>query len=630
MEDRTLIELPPQASTSSGFRAWVIVLLLGINAAILLGTAGIDLIFPAHRREALGLEKAREDERRANAKWSDGSMTSLIEHDYRQTSRVRRELSKPYTEWLFRVFGEGGASVLVGKDGMLFLRDRIEVPETHFRVGAQRTGAIYAAVSRRLEALGIRMVVAPVPRKAVICADWLPHGWRANRPYDEIILEEFERRGVFTVDLLTALEPHADEAFLRMDTHWSTQGMRESARALGEMTGWIKPADQRYGSLREVPAPKTAPLGDLTLVMGVEFQESDAPKYQRPMVEVILEDGQRLPKGDIHANIVLCGTSFSQHGTFASFWAHFLGLSVQTYSIPGAPPYAALAAMFAERMPDRLPHIVIEEVPNHHIISAGHDATRWAVNAYAAEVFTKYRPEQHATVPLPPEAFRTNAPMGTPVHAVRGRVLLDLDAGWLAHSSGGAAELYLEGEVLGGEVRMDVACDGGTLSAPWPKESRSLQLPLLQQSAGAHSVQVVLATLTPEADFRLDKAEIRVVGRPSAAVSGDVLEPTQESEGWRQTVRFGPNVTIPAHGTLVLETASGDTSADAVRVVLPSTTSEPDFVFALEGVRAGGAFVFDLGPLFGHSLTELHVVSQGNFGSETPTRVTRARLIPMR
>ena len=634
-EDRTLVALPPEASSGSGpggLRRLVVWCLLLVNGAILLGTLGIDLVYPAQRPEAVGVEKTQDDERRANAKWSDGSKASLIESDYRQTSRVRRKLSKPYTEWLFRMFGEGGPGVLVGKEGMLFLRDRVEVPETHFRVGAQRTGAIYAAVSRRLEALGIRMVLAPVPRKSVVCQDWLPLGWQPNRQYDEIVLEEFQRRGVFTADLLSALEPHAGESFLRMDTHWSTQGMRHSAKAVGEMTGWIKPEGERYGAIREVPAPTMAPLGDLTLMMGIDLKESDAPKYQRPMLEVVLPNGQSLPQGDIQANIVLCGTSFSQHGTFGSFLAHFLGLSVQTYSIPGAPPYAALATMFQERMPDRLPHIVIEEVPNHHVISAGHQADRWAVNHFAAEVFSKYRPQQVFTLPLPAEAFRTSAPMGTPLDAVGGRVLLDIDEGWVAHSGGGVVELYLEGDVIEGQVRMDIYHGSGTLSAPWPAEGNSLQLPLLNQTEGSPAVQVVLATLTPEARFNLRKAEIRVVGveaqgTPGTVQGADASASSSLAEGEALLrLDFEEGVMLPAHGALVIETKKGADPAQNVRISLPSEDQQPDFVYPLGMVRAGGVIALDLGAHYGRTMTELEVRAVG----ASADWIQSVRMVPIR
>lgn len=629
MDDHTLIALPQEKSMPAG-RRWVAWGLLAINGAILLGTLVVDWAFPVTPPQPVGIEKTQDDERRAQAKWSDGSRASLIEHDYRQTSRVRKELSKPYTEWLFRTFGEGGSSVLVGKDGMLFLRDRIEVPETHFRIGAQRTAVIYAAVSRRLEALGIRMVVAPVPRKSVVCADWLPPGWHANRQYDEIVLEEFERRGVFTVDLLTALEPHAGEAFLRMDTHWSTQGMRESAIALGHKTGWMKPEEERYGMLREVPAPTTAPLGDLTLAMGVEFRESDAPKYQRPMWEVILPNGQPLPQGDLQANIVLCGTSFSQHGTFGSFLAHYLGQSVQTYSIPGAPPYAALATMFRERLPERLPHIVIEEVPNHHVISAGYHSERWAVNPFAAEIFAQYPAPHQMLLPMPKQAWQTSAELGTELHAVGGRVILDVDSGWVAHTGGGVVELRLQGQVVEGEVRIDVHSDQGTLSAPWPAGATEMQLPVFTQTPGSRPLRVVLATLTPEARFVLEHAEFRMIGREDLALEGLLTDRIEHEQGSLQAIHFAPDVTVPAHGTLVVDTESLRPTAKQVRVILPSTTDEPDWVIPLGDLRPGAKIVLDLGALHGQPLPQVQVVWEGQKNQPIPVLVTDARLVPLR
>lgn len=146
-----------------------------------------------------------------------------------------------------------GTAVVAGEDGWLFF-----VPELRFLGAGKFWGEQAAAVSRapagaadplpailhvhrELQALGVHLLLVPVPPKAIIYADALEAGV-AERPPPRLDAElqrfyaTLAEAGVDVLDLTEALlgarREAAESLYCRRDTHWSGTGVVVAAQAI--------------------------------------------------------------------------------------------------------------------------------------------------------------------------------------------------------------------------------------------------------------------------------------------------------------------------------------------------------------------------------------------------------------
>jgi len=585
----------------------VIGAILVANGSIVLGTTLVDSFWRLPKPSLVGIEKAEDDAMHRNAKWSDGSMAKLIEHHLRLTSRVRKKLAKPYTEFLFRSLRETGKTVMAGREGMLFLKERIQTPKAPPELGATREAAVQGAISRRLAALGMRHILVPVPRKGVVCQANLPMGVDARRAFDEAVVPAMRARGVECVDLLPALEGQdPTKMYLRVDTHWSTQGMQRSAEAVAAQTGLLAPLGERRGHVREVPAITTAPVGDLPVLMGIQLRESDAPTYNCPMVEVVGDRLETMPLGDASSPIALCGTSFSGHGLFASFLSHYFGIAVDSHAILGGTPHASLAEMLHAREASGWPEVVIEEIPNHLVQAMALNVPSWVVFQGAGDLFASFPPPHTVDLPVWDKILATSAPLGTPLAVVDGRVAAEVGPGWLGRSGEGALEFVIDGELTAGEVRLDLGSDKALLSIPWSTGRKRVVVPALSEQASSEPIRLVIATLTPEASFVLHDFHPVISAAPSTVEAGSVSPLEAKGGGFEQSIAFPPGLRFGRHDTLVVHTTEGRESAEGIELVV-ETTAGDRAVFPFQTLHPNAWIVVQPGAFAGSELADVRV-----------------------
>lgn len=263
-----------------------------------------------------------------------------------------------------------GTAVVPGEDDWLFF-----APELRFVGAGQFWGDRAAAVSRApadvadplpailhvhraLQALGVRLLLVPVPPKAVVYADALAAGI-AERPPPrlDVHLQRFQatlrEAGVDVLDLtddfLDERRARPEPLYCRRDTHWSGTGVVAAARAIAARIRAARldlpPGRSFDGEWRDV-----AIVGDLQRLSG----RSDLPP-ERVRVRVVGErgpDGLSAVEPDAASPVLLVGDSHTLvfhaggdlHATRAGLpdqLARELGLAVDIAGVRGAGSTAA-------------------------------------------------------------------------------------------------------------------------------------------------------------------------------------------------------------------------------------------------------------------------------------------------
>lgn len=143
---------------------------------------------------------------------------------------------------------EGATQVVEGRDGWLFF-----APELRHLGAGPFWGEAAAAASRAkrddakdplpaikdfhasLQALGVKLILVPVPPKAVARADKLIEGIVGRTDIQHQAFYTLLRdEGITVLDLAEALS-EADNAYCRQDTHWSGQGCIIAAEQIAEL-----------------------------------------------------------------------------------------------------------------------------------------------------------------------------------------------------------------------------------------------------------------------------------------------------------------------------------------------------------------------------------------------------------
>jgi hypothetical protein len=178
----------------------------------------------------------------------------LLAHLQRFEKALETEsaLSGAVQPWVQRaqlgLLGQGNEKVMVGRDGWLFYK-----PDVDFLTGPaiggrralrpneeSRAGDPLPAILKfheDLRALGVDLVLAPVPVKAAIYPEKLAGRQEqppVNAGYADF-LRRLEEKGVAVIDLTRVMWEKKDEGlFLPLDSHWSPRGMSVFATALAE------------------------------------------------------------------------------------------------------------------------------------------------------------------------------------------------------------------------------------------------------------------------------------------------------------------------------------------------------------------------------------------------------------
>jgi hypothetical protein len=200
--------------------------------------------------------------------------------------RAYRDLTKP-------LLAKGNGSVLVGRDGRMFLLEDQAVRQSAGLVLRDQrvsdTADFLAGIRDTLASRGIRFLVASPPNSATIYQEDLPYWARSagrKTEYD-LLLEDLAARGVPAIDLRPALSRLRSEApsYLMYDTHWTPRGAVAGFNAIVTADG--RP-DWRLDPASVLGPATTRKGGDLARMLGVD------DKVSEPIQELTLPSGPKV------------------------------------------------------------------------------------------------------------------------------------------------------------------------------------------------------------------------------------------------------------------------------------------------------------------------------------------------
>ena len=440
----------------SARRRWVEVLVGGLFLLILGGAGAMDLIVPAPGPALLRHDRtARRRAYWRSSVW-DGTLMRVIDRNRQEHSNLRNALVPWYILSLLMPLREGGSGVLVGKDGWLYLRDRITPDVTGHRSDHAPIAAnVLSAIDRRLAAFGVRALFLPLPRKATITPEFAPAGSDTRPEFERELLGELERRRVPHVNLYREWQGYDGvELWKRRDTHWSGLAkwlaLEACVRALGS---WVPPAERET---RLMPQRIRPAAQALLMTLGIP-REHPVMKYlpPDPMLKpmTVRRTMDRLPP---EPRTVLVGTSFTNNSIATDLVAHLTNAGVLNLGQGGRNLGRTLAeALGRGRISPGID--VIVEIPAYQLQRVFKSKDGMSVIAHSL-----VQPLADAPVPdwdlLPMEL------------EVLAEDAAGLSAGRLATSSDGIVHVQLSERPSGGEDLMIVVRSGGYESiTPWPQ-----------------------------------------------------------------------------------------------------------------------------------------------------------------
>jgi hypothetical protein len=212
----------------------------------------------------------------------------------------------------FRLLGDAGEKVLLGRDGWLFYR-----PDLRYLLEPAEAEDPQRAIldfRDQLARQGIHLLMLPVPGKPTLYADRLT--WRVNG--DPIysptrgLISRLRSAGVEAVDLFALFErlrTRAHPYYLLRDTHWSGEAARIAAEftaARLENLGWISLGDSRY-TVRSLLVARRSDIARMTRAPLIEASFSP----ERVDCEQVVDAATGLPyHDDPDSPVLVLGDSF--------------------------------------------------------------------------------------------------------------------------------------------------------------------------------------------------------------------------------------------------------------------------------------------------------------------------------
>ena len=351
--------------------AWcVIILFLGI----IVGTGCIDSIAPVPLPLLTGLERRQEDQRIKNARIIDGSRARLIEHHQRLRSRVRAAVSPEYSFALHRWFHEVKPSVIYGKEGWLFLKSRVIPAKPVDQVTLARIADGIAFISDRIAESGSRLILLPIPRKAVFCSKYLPDWVRTDIALDSTFISLLQQRGIPTVNMFEFIETDGiSPPYYKRGSHWIPSTQILVAEELCKTAGIWAPAQERNTEIvfigervEEFSVLEYAGVGINRRIENI-LKTTTTPYFR-------VENKRGIP--DLHdvsrteRSICLFGTSFSA-GSFHHFLRHFSRYNIRNMAHRGTNPFESFGDFIKDLPPAphgyMFPDVIIIEFPIHQL-----------------------------------------------------------------------------------------------------------------------------------------------------------------------------------------------------------------------------------------------------------------------
>ena len=583
---------------------WVV---LVVFVLVVFGTPLIDLVAPAPPIKLLGLERIQDLRLRKAARFWDGSLFKLWEHDLRLRSRVRRWATDRYGWLLYRRLGHVRRDLIVGKDGWLFLRRRVMSPgNLASSYLTNRAVTSIEAIHRRLGALGFQAVFVPIPRKSAILADLLPASVDSRPDVDRMIVKEVIERGIPSVDVWELFSEDLDDPpYHLLGSHWADEAQFVTAKAVAEVFRKLNSVDPDGISIRESDVDSNDVDTDLLGLAGIDGHHRLPEESVRKLILTPTGSGRKIDEEvDDSAPIVLVGTSFSHGRRFFRYLSLFTGCPVADRSAAAVFPGVSLAGFLRDRHGMGSAKRVIIEMPCHHLIED-------PVARLVAPVF-ELRPPRGVVryFSLDPPSDGGGGTEGS--HGKRGRVLAKIREGRVVHSGDGVVGLRLRGTVEREIELVLSAIKGQSVRFRWKPDLEEIILPFVVPGPAGGPVWLAAFPVSEGGEVSLDLESVDVVSEvsPRPRIDMEFPPPTAVGDGWESSID-APDVAMT--GTSLLELAlgvSGSFSHDLSIEVSAADGSVEDVV-AWERVTGGALVVVSLSRFSGKKLGRIRLSGSG-------------------
>lgn len=188
--------------------------------------------------------------------------------------------------------------------------------------------------NRELDAMGIRLILLPVPVKPSMQAAGLYRGYPEDgelpdNPSYEPFLEQLRANDVDYFDCRELLLSAPNGAYLKQDTHWLPESGAQVAEALAKtITSWNQlPAREPIDYIRRKTGVLN--LGDIVALLRLNSSANIFPMERVELQQVLTPDKQQWAR-DSEADVLLLGDSFTNIFSIPSLnWGRSAGFAEQ-------------------------------------------------------------------------------------------------------------------------------------------------------------------------------------------------------------------------------------------------------------------------------------------------------------
>ena len=619
-EDSDLFPHDAEALLRGPLRKTTALIVVATFLTVVVGTGIVDGFFPLPAPKVIGKEKQVIEKRRESARFADGSLARLIEYDLRTRSRVRSVALPYYTALLYQYLREAETTAVLGREGWIFLRDRIDVDAGDEERRVILSARILRAVARRLRQAGSELIVLPIPRKSVVYREMLPRG-EDPRPhlYGEL-LRELSENGVRAVDLMTPYRARRKEVlFRKVDSHWNSLGMTIAAEALAKEMGASLPPDRRTNEVKSLGLQRDP--GDLLRLIGITKGSRaaaliDWPEY--PRLRLFDRKGKLLPPStnpSLPVAAAASGTSFTHNSFFPDFVRNATGQRIWFGAWPAIGPVEPFRRTLHSFRGHPLPKTLIWEVPAHNLfcrkrplndvgrLFAEISGGRWAtLSSFGIEVPLSKSSDLNPGV-------HVAAKKTLRAHVGRGAIIFRGD---------GALWVRLKGRVTGGDAVVTTDTTHYRLYSRWHPDSPELILPFVGPEPISDSAHITL-TGTKE-DVEIDVTQLEFVMDatriPGIRMNLDSIE--SDPDGYRQSVSFAQPHTAARGEVLAFQLDVEGAFSRTLRVEAYGPWGETELL-NIGKITPRGAVLVDLSPWTGKVVAGLRLIGRG----KPPRRLVR-------
>jgi alginate O-acetyltransferase complex protein AlgJ len=343
---------------------------------------------------------------RGTQAFREGLMTQAIEKQIDVKLPLRPTLIAFANTVRYQLLGGGGDQVRTGKNDWLFLADELKYEGPKANADSSQTTAfalktrinLIAELSKRLDAQGVKLVVALVPDKARLYAQHLNLG--VYPPYNQEryanAIAALNANNVTSVNLLAPMASSAQstQIYYRTDTHWNQTGAAIAAKQIASVVNGLK-LDLKQTNFSTVSDGKNEErAGDLIRLMGLEFvPNSLRPKPDQEVKEVTRQSDpatsatQSTSSGlfdDAGVPVVLVGTSYSLRANFHGRLQEFLVTKVLNSAKDGGGFLQAMTAYLKDdAFKTAKPQVLVWEIPERMLQSPIGDEAGWMKKVFS-------------------------------------------------------------------------------------------------------------------------------------------------------------------------------------------------------------------------------------------------------